>query len=355
MKNINKLLTNLSIYLFSFICLIFISNKAFALSIEIADYSYKHNFTAGDTVTFAATAKNNGPTIANPPGPEYFYLDVVLTNQATGVEIERTSGGVTNLATGGRISLTATWPSTAGTFTIAIRIVGSDDGINESVVTNVFGAYPVRIGSGPATEKLQVSPTTLDFGVLPYGRHMFPIPLEIKWDFFLYNVLGEQRPWYMRIYTDNKTRYKGIQESVYTQSPAGFISSDGKFSMPLRVWCLNYPPEDQEMGWDSALSGPPPVNDDTYWKGPILDTGERFENKAAWLRIPDYSEMTADRGTWRNLIGQDITDTQYATDVNRTGDFTLKSPFSVYFATETSPTSVKGNYSGTLIVEIYSP
>jgi hypothetical protein len=109
------------------------------------------------------------------------------------------------------------------------------------------------------------------------------------------------------------------------------------------------------MGWDARLSGPPPVDDDTYWKGPMLDSGRRNEDKASWLRIPDYSQMTADRGTWRHLIGQDIFDTQYVTDVNLTGDFTLKNPFSVYLATETNPTSVKGNYSCNLIVEIYSP
>jgi hypothetical protein len=159
----------------------------------------------------------------------------------------------------------------------------------------------------------------------------------------------------MRIYTDNTTRFKGIENTVHMLSPAGLVSSDGKYTIPLKVWCLNYPPDDQEMGWDTKISGPPPVDDDTYWEGPLLDNGKRNEEKAGWVRIPDYSEMTSDSGTWRNLIGQDITNTHYVTDITRTGDFTLSSPFSVYFATETDPTSVKGSYSCNLILEIYAP
>jgi hypothetical protein len=239
----------------------------------------------------------------------------------------------------------------AGKYSVTLIIYDGAD----AEQARIYGAHPIRIGARSTMETLKTFPTMMDFGVLPYGRHMHPVPLEIHWDFFVYNVLREQKPWYLRIYTDNATRYKGIKESVYKGSPAGLVSSDGRYAIPLRTWCLNFPPEDQEMGWDVAMSGPPPVDDDTYWRGPLLEDGERYENKAGWIRIPDYNEMTADRTTWRNLIGQDFYDTQYKTDVNPTGDFTLLSPFSVYFATETNTTSVKGNYSCRLVVEIYSP
>ena len=336
------------IRLLLFVAIILASETAFA-SIKFLGYSYQRNFTAGETFNIRVTARNSGADINNA------YFSPVLTNLDTGAEQYPAASIVEAVfSTGETVTFTTQGWGTlppAGKYTVTLIIYNGAD----AEQGRISGAYPIRIGSRSGMETLKTFPTMMDFGVLPYGRHMHPIPMEITYDFFLYNLLRDQKPWYLRIYTDNATRYKGIKESVYTDSPAGLVSSDGRYTIPLRVWCLNYPPEDQEMGWDSTLSGPPPVDDDTYWKGPLLDSGERFENKAGWLRIPDYNEMTADRGTWRNLIGQAIYDTQYATHVNPTGDFTLKNPFSVYFATETTPTSVKGNYSCRLIVEIYSP
>lgn len=319
-----------------------------AYSIEITGYSYQHNFTAGESVTISLTVKNTGDNITG------VYFSPILTNSTTGAVIYPTTpAGVAMTSGETRTFSINPWTAIAGKYSVTLVIYGSAP--TETEVVRESGAYSIRVGSGHTAEVLKTFPTSANFGVIPYGRYMQPVPLEITYDFFLYNVSREQKPWYLRIYTDNSTRYKGIENSVYKGSGAGFVSSCGRYTIPIRVWCLNYPPEDQEMGWDSRLSGPPTVDDDTYWKGPILDDGRRFENKAAWLRIPDYSEMTSDRGTWRNLIGQDIYDTQYVTDVNPTGDFTLKNPFSTYFATETSPASVKGNYSCNLIIEIYSP
>jgi len=159
----------------------------------------------------------------------------------------------------------------------------------------------------------------------------------------------------MRIYTNNASRYKGIPGAILQGSPAGLVSSDGKYTTPLKIWCLNYGPDEQETGWSATLSGPPPVEEDTYWKAPLLDEGKRFEDKLTWERIPDYSEMTSAKSTWRNLIGQTMYDGQYVTDLNMPGDFTLSSPFSAYLAMETGSTTPRGNYSCELIVEIYSP
>lgn len=329
--------------------IIFASSQCLAVvDVKAAGYNYGHAFTTGETATFSFTVKNEGDeAVAS------CYLYVILTNSDTGVSIDPAATSAAPNPTinpGETRTFTGTWVSSAGKYTVQLRIYSAGDTLR----LTTYAAFPIRV-SGAPIEKLRIFPTILDLGVIPYGRHMHPVPLEITWDFFLYNLLREQKPWYMRIYTDNATRFKGIQNAVHVASPGGLVSSDGKYVIPLRVWCLNYPPEDQDMGWDTKLSGPPPVDDDTYWKGPLLDNGERFENKAAWLRIPDYSEMTSLRGTWRNLIGQDFYDTQYVTDVNPTGDFTLKSPFSVYFAAETDPTSVKGNYSANMILEIYSP
>ena len=344
---------SLAMTVFLSFMLIFCGECLAAQSAQITGYTYQHNFIAGETIRFTVTIKNTGDAIA---APAYMYAQVILTNSVTGAETYPAGAtATTSLASGAMFTSETSWTSVAGKYTVTLVVYGSTNGITESELTRVYGAYPIRVGATATTETLKTFPTMFDFGILPYGRHMHPIPLEITYDFFLFNVLRDQKPWYLRIYTDNATRYKGIRDAVYVGSHAGLVSSDGRYTITIKTWCLNNPPEDQDLGWDATLSGPPPVDDDTYWKGPILDNGKRLENKAAWLRIPDYSEMTADRGTWRNLIGQDFYDTQYVTDVNRTGNFTLKSPFSVYLATETNPTSVKGNYSCNLIVEIYSP
>jgi len=333
-----------------FFAIIILPGECLAANIQFLNYSYQHNFTYGQTFNFTATVKNN--TASNITTA---YLVAALTNTATGAEIDSAASLPSTIQNNGAAItfVTQGWAvlPPAGKYTVTLIIYGNGD-IEQG---RKYGAFPVRIGSSSTAEKLQAFPTVLDFGIIPYGRHMHPIPLEITWDFFLFNVQGKQQAWYMRIYTDNTTRFKGIENAVHIASPAGLVSSDGKYVIPLKIWCLNFPPDDQEMGWDTTLSGAPPVDDDTYWKGPMLDNGKRNEDKAAWLRIPDYSEMTSDRGTWRNLIGQDITDTQYVTDVSRTGDFTLSSPFSAYLATETDPTSVKGSYSCNLILEIYAP
>jgi hypothetical protein len=176
----------------------------------------------------------------------------------------------------------------------------------------------------------------------------------------------------MRIYTDNSTRYTGIEGAIYKGkrvfstskvrvgssaegSPAGLVSSDGKYTIPLRVWCLNYGPDWDEIGWNPTLLGPPPVNEDYVWKGPELDNGKRDPDRRAWLWVPDYVDMTADPRTWRNLIGRDPYSRNFVSDNNPTGDFTLTSPFDIYLATETSAATVTGSYSGKLILEIYTP
>jgi len=101
--------------------------------------------------------------------------------------------------------------------------------------------------------------------------------------------------------------------------------------------------------------GPPPVNDDTMWIGPLLNTGEYDEDRAAWLRIPDWIEMTSNSDSWRDLISQDPFDAGTVSDSNQTGDATLKSPFEVYLATQAGPSAVYGKYHSRLIIELFTP
>jgi len=320
------------------------AQEAFA-DIVIQSYHYDKAFTIGETVTCTVVVKNTGPD------PESPYLLFAVTRSGTTTE---NYGGGVNVPAGETRPLTATWNTSglsAGSYSVSMIVY--EDSLSPSRQDTEYGAWGIQIGS--TTETLSVFPTIIDMGVLPAGRYMHPVPIEITWDYFIYNRLRHQRPWYMRIYTNNASRYKGIPGAILQGSPAGLVSSDGKYTTPLKIWCLNYGPDEQETGWSSTLSGPPPVEEDTYWKAPLLDEGKRFEDKLSWERIPDYSEMTAAKSTWRNLIGQTMYDGQYVTDLNMPGDFTLSSPFSAYLAMETGSTTPRGNYSCELIVEIYSP
>lgn len=323
---------------------------------KIIDYHYFTHYSVGETVSFAASAKNTGVVFDD------YYIQPVLTNYNTGVENYATP--VTDTINPSETkTLTATWSAVSGLYTVTIILYSSGD----VEVNRLSGKEPVHVGT--TKDSVAAFPRVLDLGALQYGRYMHPAPVEINWDFYLRSSqIRKDHPWYMRIYTDNHKRYQGIDGAIYSKriamqekgsasamgSPAGLISSDGKYTIPLKVWCLNFGP-DVEEGWDTNLLGPPPVKEDYYWKGPLLDNGKRDNNRVAWEWIPDYIDMSADPATWRKLIGQDPFDTHYRSDSNPTGDFTLTSPFQIFIAYETSPASVMGKYSTDLIVEIYSP
>ena len=157
------------------------------------------------------------------------------------------------------------------------------------------------------------------------------------------------------IYTDNAARYEGIPHALGKVSPAGLVSLNGRYVIPIKCWTINFGPDIQETGWDAAIAGPPPVDDDDYWLGPPLIEGTRSYGSANWVRIPDLQDMTPNPVTWRRLIGQDQYDSRFVADANVTGDFTLKSPFTLYLATEAGPTAVEGSYAANLVVELWAP
>jgi len=320
----------------------------------------------GEAVSFKIEIQN---TTGAPPSPAW-YINVVITNQATGQELG-SYPTVSTVDTPGNSSVWYTtdsynWTAVQGLYTVSIILY------NESDVKQhqIWGSEPIDVGR--TEESVSAFPNIIDLGVIPYGRYMYPNPIKIHWDFYLSNRLRKDQPWYMRIYTDNAARYKGIEgaiygsRKVYTTSKirvaasseggvSGLVSSDGKHTLPLKVWCLNFGPDWDEIGWNPTLLGPPPVNDDYVWIGPQLDNGKRDTDRSVWMWIPDYSGMSADKRTWRRLIGQDPYDNEFVTDNNPTGDFTLDSPFDIYLATETSSSTVIGKYTGKLIVEIYTP
>lgn len=330
-------------------------------ALKIASVSYDTHFLPTESVEFNVAVFNSGSTSVTAE------VDIALTNVDT--ERERTlstpavlvadnsqsngvpAGGTKRMTHSGGSSIYSLSANSigAGTYTVSFVLFDAN-GIRRD---HVSGPFPLHVGT--ETESISVFPQTIHLGVLPPGRTMHPTPIEVSWNFFRFNRLRLDDPFSIRVYTDNASRYRGIPQALQRGSPAGLVSLDGKYLIPLKVWNLNYGPELEATGWDVSLAGPPPVDDDAAWLGPPLLEGKRHLDAAAWVRIPDFSEMTSHPSSWRRLIGQDITDSRFVGDTNSTGDFTLRSPFTFYLATDAGSTAVEGSYSTTLVVELWSP
>jgi len=328
-----------------------------AFNLKLVNTSFDTHFNPpGEPVTFQVTLRNNETTT------QFAEVDISITDISTGQERTLVPVLTVSLPAGGQTTLTGTYrtafqkaPTGAsgiispGSYTVAFTMF---DG-NGDRTDQLRGKFPLHVGS--ETEDLRVFPEAINLGTLPAGRHMFPTPIEVRWSFLRFNRLRQDQPFTIRIYTDNAARFEGIPHALRKASPAGLVSLDGRYAIPLKCWNLNYGPDIQETGWDAALAGPPPVDEDDFWRGPPLLEGRRNYDAASWVRIPDLVDMTPNPVTWRRLIGQDQSDSRFATDSNPTGDFTLKSPFTLYLATDAGPTAVEGSYATTLVVELWSP
>ncbi len=326
-------------------------------NLKIQSVAYDQHFNPTGTLSFTVIVQNN-ETIN-----EFAEVDVTLTKIVGG-------GGETTLTP----VLIGTVPARGslrlaragdGGFTYSLTTSGIGTGIytvsfplfdgNGTKIDQVGGPFPIHVGT--ETDSIHVFPEAVHLGNIPPGRTMFPTPMEVSWSFFRFNRLSLDQPFAIRIYTDNAARYQGIPGAIRRISPAGLVSLDGRYAIPLKIWSLNFGPDIQETGWDAQLAGPPPVDDDDFWNGPQPLEGVRLESarNPSWARIPDLVDMTSDPSSWRRLIGQDPDDARFVSDSNLTGDFTLKNPFTFYIATEAGPTAVEGSYAATLIVELWSP
>lgn len=329
-----------------------------AFNLRIVSASFDQHFNPGDPVSFHVRVKNNEAT------NQFAEVDISITNLETGAELTLvpvlTQTVLANDGAGFDISYiasngdapTQSGASSAipkGSYTVAFTLF---DG-NGDRSDQLRGKYPLHVGT--ETESVRVFPEIINLGTIPPGRYMHPVPFEVTWNYFRFNRLRVDQPFAIRIYTDNGPRYHGISKALRQVSPAGLVSLDGRYTIPVKVWTLNFGPDVQETGWDNSLAGPPPVDDDDYWIGPPLLEGSRSLGSANWVRVPDLTDMTTNPVTWRRLIGQDPTDNRFVSDINPTGDFTLRSPFTVYMATEAGPSAVAGAYSMTLVVELWTP
>lgn len=334
-------------FLFSLAVLAFPSPAHAAKNMKIISVSYNQHFQPTDQILFTVVVQNNELTAQ---GAE---LVIISTKIGTGTEtvLADVGSGAGNVPPdGGTFTFNVTvGRQPIGLYTITFRLLDGD-----ALRSNqVRGEFPVHVGD--ETETVRVFPEAIHLGAIPPGRYMHQVPIEVTWDFFRFNQLRIDQPFVIRIYTDNSGRYHGVPGAVQRGPVAGLVSMDGRYSIPMKVWNLNYGPDIQETGWDSPLAGPPPVDDDDFWIGPPLLEGVRSEGSAMWVRVPDLTDMTTDPVTWRRLIGQDPDDDRFVSDINPTGDFTLASPFTFYLATEAGASAVSGTYSTTLVVELWTP
>lgn len=133
----------------------------------------------------------------------------------------------------------------------------------------------------------------------------------------LYN--GEY-PWVLRAYTDN-LHFSGVGGALRPSSPAGLVSSDGQFAIPL------------------------------FLNDPNFGTDE-------WRRVPDLNEVQYNdcilmgidprNGAW--VAGGD--GLLYTADDNFLGDTTVQTPFEIVLQADVPASAVRGRYDTTLYLEI---
>jgi len=141
-------------------------------------------------------------------------------------------------------------------------------------------------------------------------------------------------PWIMRVYTDN-ANYTGIGGSLRKQSPAGLVSSDGRFIVPLKVRCPNYAPSD----WRYV----PDINQDRYRN--YIPSSPKHRNIYTDVVLMGIDPRNADWVSGSNSILFDADD-------NILGDTTIETPFDIEFKAYFDSKAVKSNYTANLYIEI---
>lgn len=141
-------------------------------------------------------------------------------------------------------------------------------------------------------------------------------------------------PWIMRIYTDN-INYAGMAGVFGIGNPAGLVSKDAKFTLPLEANCPNW-------GEDEWLRIPD-LNDPNY------------------IEYSPPSEVAAGIYSDRIITGIDPRNADWVSgpdrilftpDDNFLGDITLETPFEIKFRTKVEPNTPIGDYVGRIYIEI---
>ena len=202
--------------------------------------------------------------------------------------------------------------------------------------------FTISFLNQPCFAKRNIIPVTgkvNSFGTYSYiGKLEFDITNPGEQEIGTLTVEGTyngEYPWIMRIYTDN-TNYTGIA-GARKQSPAGLVSTDGRFVVPLLVNAPN-------IGI-SQYKAVPDINQTDYkpYKSNTQET------------IADYTDCIIMGIDPRNEIwvaGED--GNLFNKDDNLLGDMTTATPFDIKFKGDFNERTVASNYTANLYIEIVS-
>ncbi len=141
-------------------------------------------------------------------------------------------------------------------------------------------------------------------------------------------------PWIMRVYTDN-VNYTGIAGSIRSQNPAGLISTDGRFVIPLKVHCPNF----AKSEWRTI----PDINQPNYRN--YLPSTPEIQSIYTDCIIMGIDPRNTDWVSGGNRI-------LFDNDDNILGYTALATPFDIKFKANFDASSVKANYTANLYIEI---
>ena len=148
-------------------------------------------------------------------------------------------------------------------------------------------------------------------------------------------VYNGEYPWIMRIYTEN-LHYTGVAGTLRRPSPAGLVSTDGQYVIPLEIHVPSYGPD----VWRRI----PDLLEEAYT--PYRPT----DDPAAETHYTDCVVMGIDprHGPW--VAGPD--GQLYTGDDNVLGDTTATTPFEITVRARVDTPAVRGQYEALLYVEI---
>ena len=147
-------------------------------------------------------------------------------------------------------------------------------------------------------------------------------------------VYNGEYPWIMRVYTDN-LHFAGITGSVRFPSPAGLVSKDGLYVIPLSIYSPAYGPNVWRRIPDVSEPGYLPYE-------PKPEPGETTYTDCVLMGIDPRN------GSW--VAGGD--GLLYTFDDNALGDTTVATPFELILQADVPPAGVKGEYDAVLYIEI---
>ncbi len=203
----------------------------------------------------------------------------------------------------------------------------------------VFSLFAIRSSLSFASVKQEVYVTGT---VESFGGYSFTEALGLAIDkpgrqevgvITVEGVYNGEYPWIMRIYTDN-FHFTGIGGAVRPANPAGLVSRDGRFAIPLQV----HGPLDDEGIWRRI----PDLSDPDYLPyQPDPELGPVVYTDRVLMGIDPRN------GPW--VVGPD--GLLFTDDDSLLGDFTVRTPCEILIRAEVDATAAPGSYETFLYIE----